>query len=101
MGTTILLPFQALNAQNATVQMGNATTEDQVSSNVLQTLAQPGLGNVYNVIDKEGNNVPVSYNIIGGQVVGILGDPKVTPSISLLILQVMEEHWRLTYLEAC
>jgi hypothetical protein len=76
MGTTILLPFQALNAQNATVQMGNATTEDQVSTNVLQTLAQPGYGNVYNVIAAEGNNVPISYNIIGGTVVGILGDPQ-------------------------
>jgi hypothetical protein len=75
MGTTILLPFQALNAQNVTVQMENATsTEDQVSSNVLQTLAQPGYGNVYNVLEKEGNNVPISYNIIGGTVVGILGD---------------------------
>jgi hypothetical protein len=77
MGTTILLPFQALNAQNVTVQMENATsTEDQVSSNVLQTLAQPGYGNVYNVLEKEGNNVPISYNIIGGTVVGILGDPQ-------------------------
>jgi hypothetical protein len=76
MGTTVLLPFQALNAQNATVQMGNATTEDQVSTNVLQTLAQPGYGNVYNVIAQEGNNVPISYNIIGGTVVGILGDPQ-------------------------
>jgi hypothetical protein len=81
MGTTILLPFQALNAQNATApqnataQMENATTTDEASSTVLETLAQPGYGNVYNVIDGEGNNVPISYNIIQGTVVGILGDP--------------------------
>jgi len=76
MGTTIFLPFQALNAQNATVQMENATSTDEVSITVLETLAQPGYGNVYNVIDGEGNNVPISYNIIGGTVVGILGDPQ-------------------------
>jgi hypothetical protein len=81
MGTTILLPFQALNAQNATApqnataQMENATTTDEASSTVLETLAQPGYGNVYNVIDGQGNNVPISYNIIQGTVVGILGDP--------------------------
>jgi hypothetical protein len=75
-GTTILLPFQALNAQNATVQMENATTTDEASSTVLETLAQPGYGNVYNVIDGEGNTVPISYNIIQGTVVGILGDPQ-------------------------
>jgi hypothetical protein len=82
MGATILLPFQSLNAQNATVQIENATqvenvtTTDQVGSGVLQTLAQPGFGNVYNVIDAEGNTVPISYNIIGGTLVGILGDPQ-------------------------
>ncbi len=77
MGTTVLLPFQTLNAQNATVQMENATTtEDQASNTVLETLAQPGYGNVYNVIDQEGNDVPISYNIIQGTVVGILGDPE-------------------------
>jgi hypothetical protein len=98
MSATILLPFQPLNAQNATVQMGNnttnntttnqapdnataqmannTTTEDEVNVNVLENLAQPGYGNVYNVIDGEGNNVPISYNIIQGTVVGILGDPE-------------------------
>jgi hypothetical protein len=75
-GTTILLPFQALNAQNATVQMENATTTQEASSTVLETLAQPGYGNVYNVIDGEGSTVPISYNIIQGTVVGILGDPQ-------------------------
>ena len=75
-GTTILLPFQALNAQNATVQMENVTTTDQASNTVLETLAQPGYGNVYNVIDQGGNDVPISYNIIQGTVVGILGDPE-------------------------
>ena len=82
MGATILLPFQALNAQNATVsqnvtaQSQNATTTDQVNSTVLQTLAQPGYTNVYNVTDKEGNTHSISYNIIDGTVVGILGDPQ-------------------------
>src|SRR5215211_1411724 len=68
MGTTILLPFQALNAQNATVQMENVTSEDQISTSVLEILAQPGYANVYNVIAQEGNNVPISYNVIGGSV---------------------------------
>jgi hypothetical protein len=82
MGITILLPFQALNAQNATApqnvtaQTENATTTDQVNNTVLQTLAQPGYSNVYNVTDKEGNTHPISYNIEGGTVVGILGDPQ-------------------------
>ena len=31
---------------------------------------------MYNVIDQQGNNVPISYNIIQGAVVGILGDPQ-------------------------
>lgn len=58
------------------MQMDNATTTDQVSSNVLQTLAQPGYANVANVTDQEGDDIPISYNIIGGSVVGMLGDPE-------------------------
>ena len=77
MGTTILLPFQALNAQNATVQIENVTTteEDEVSVEVLETLAQPGFGNMLEVIDREGNPVPMSYNIVGGRAFAMVGDP--------------------------
>jgi len=82
MGATILLPFQSLNAQNATSSQ-NATAQsqsapiiDQVNSTVLQTLAQPGYNNVHNVTDKDGNTHTISYNIERGTVVGILGDPQ-------------------------
>jgi hypothetical protein len=88
MGTTILLPFQALNAQNVTAQVedgtqdvtaqtenATATTEDEVSITVLQTLAQPGFGNVLEVVDREGNTVPISYNIVGGTAFAGVGDP--------------------------
>ena len=77
MGTTTLLPFQTLNAQNATVQMENVTTteEDEVSVEVLETLAQPGFGNMLEVIDREGNPVPMSYNIVGGRAFAMVGDP--------------------------
>ncbi len=74
-GTTILLPFQTINAQNVTVQIENATTADQVTSSVIENLAQPGFGNKYDIISN-GTTVPISYNIIGGTVVGILGDPQ-------------------------
>jgi hypothetical protein len=88
MGTTILLPFQALNAQDVTAQTENATqdvtaqtenatttTEDEISVTVLQTLAQPGFGNVLEVIDRERNTVPISYNIVGGTAFAGVGDP--------------------------
>jgi hypothetical protein len=74
-GTTIILPFQAINAQNVTVQLENATESEQVGSSVIETLAQPGFGNKYDVTYK-GTTVPISYNIIGGTVVGMLGDPQ-------------------------
>lgn len=88
MGTTILLPFQALNAQNITAQVeddtqdvtaqvenATATTEDEVSVEVLQTLAQPGFGNMIEVVDREGNTIPISYNIVGGTAFAGVGDP--------------------------
>lgn len=95
MGTTILLPFQALNAQNITAQLeddtqdvtaqvenatattedATATTEDEVSVEVLQTLAQPGFGNTIEVVDREGNTIPISYNIVGGTAFAGVGDP--------------------------
>jgi hypothetical protein len=97
MSATILLPFQSLNAQNATVQMGNdttnttanqtsetataqmandTTTEDEVNATVLENLAQPGFSNVYqNLTDREGNPVPISYNVVGGTAFAMVGDP--------------------------
>ena len=89
MGTTILLPFQALNAQNITAQLEDdtqdvtaqvenataTTTEDEVSVEVLQTLAQPGFGNMIEVVDREGNTIPISYNIVGGTAFAGVGDP--------------------------
>jgi hypothetical protein len=94
MSATILLPFQSLNAQNATVQMGNntttnqapenataqmandTTTEDEVNVSVLETLAQPGFSNVYQELtDREGNPVPISYNVVGGTAFAMVGDP--------------------------
>jgi hypothetical protein len=82
-GTTILLPFQPLNAQNATApqnvtaQIENATaTDDQsVDVSVLETLAQPGFGNMLEATDSEGNPVPISYNIVGGRAFAMVGDP--------------------------
>ena len=79
MGTTILLPFQALNAQNATDQIEDAPaanfTTDDVDISILQPLAQPGFGNVEEVMDREGNPVPISYNIVGGTAFAMVGDP--------------------------
>jgi hypothetical protein len=74
-GGSTILPFQALYAQNITVKIDNTTTgADQVSSGVIANLAKPGYGAKYDVAVK-GNTVPINYNIIGGQLVGILADP--------------------------
>ena len=73
------IPFQTLNAQNMTIEMGNetssenATTEDQVSSAILENLARPGFASMYEV-RADGDTVPLSYNIMGGRLVGILAD---------------------------
>jgi hypothetical protein len=75
MVTTILLPFQTLNAQNATIQLENTTETEHVPSSTIETLAQPGYGNKFDVTVK-GTTVPISYNILGGTVVGMLGDPQ-------------------------
>jgi hypothetical protein len=75
LSTTILLPFQAVKAQNVTVQLENATESDQVPSTVIESLAAPGFGNKYDVTYK-GITAPINYNIIGGAVVGMLGDPQ-------------------------
>jgi hypothetical protein len=76
-GTTIL-PLQVLNAQNMTIKMNNATSSsndnDTISKSVVANLAKPGYGNKYDVSVK-GNTVPINYNILQGQLVGILGDP--------------------------
>jgi len=96
---TIVLPLQVSKAQNMTITMGNntgagagnntgagagnntgnvtlntPTANDQVSNNVIATLAAPGYGNKYDVV-VGGKTVPVNYNIIQGTLVGILGDP--------------------------
>ena len=78
-GTTIL-PLQVLNAQNMTIKMNNATSSsgsndnDTVSRSVIATLAKPGYGYKYDISVK-GNTVPINYNILQGQLVGILADP--------------------------
>jgi hypothetical protein len=76
-GTTIL-PLQVLNAQNITIKMNNATSSsndnDTISKSVVANLAKPGYGNKYDVSVK-GNTVPINYNILQGQLVGILADP--------------------------
>ena len=88
-GTTIL-PLQVLNAQNMTIKMNNATKNitikmnnatssssndnDTISKSVVANLAKPGYGNKYDVSVK-GNTVPINYNILQGQLVGILADP--------------------------
>ncbi|MFL6372514.1 MAG: hypothetical protein ACJ70P_05225 [Nitrososphaera sp.] len=94
MSGTILLPFQSLNAQSVTMQMGNdttanqaqdnataqvasnITTEDEVNVNVLEAIAQPGFANVYQKLtDNQGNVIPISYNVVGGTAFGMIGDP--------------------------
>jgi hypothetical protein len=77
-GTTIL-PLQVINAQNMTIKMNNATSSsskdnDTISKSVVANLAKPGYGNKYDVSVK-GNTVPINYNLLQGQLVGILGDP--------------------------
>ena len=76
-GTTIL-PLQVLNAQSMTIKMNNASSSsndnDTISKSVVANLAKPGYGNKYDVSVK-GNTVPINYNILQGQLVGILADP--------------------------
>ena len=76
-GTTIL-PLQVLNAQTMTIKMNNATSSsndnDTISKSVVANLAKPGYGNKYDVSVK-GSTVPINYNILQGQLVGILADP--------------------------
>ncbi|HKI06755.1 MAG TPA: hypothetical protein VKA09_00005, partial [Nitrososphaeraceae archaeon] len=78
--STALLPFQTINAQNMTISMDNATstenatTEDQVSSTVIENLARPGFASMYEV-RTNGDTVPLNYNIMGGRLVGVLADP--------------------------
>ena len=76
---TILQPSQEVNGQNATgqnitMQIENATAIDQVSSDVLSTLAAPGWASKYDVL-ANGESTPINYNIIGGQLVGMLANP--------------------------
>jgi hypothetical protein len=76
-GTAItILPLQVLNAQNMTIKMNNASSNDNdtISKSVVANLAKPGYGNKYDVSVK-GSTVPINYNILQGQLVGILADP--------------------------
>jgi hypothetical protein len=77
-GTTVI-PSEMVNGQNATGQnatgqMENASAIDQVDTEVLQSLAAPGYANKYDVM-VDGKPTPISYNIIGGQLVGMLANP--------------------------
>jgi hypothetical protein len=60
--------------KNFTMQIENATAIDQISSDVLSTLAAPGWANKYDVL-VDGKPTPINYNIIGGQLVGMLANP--------------------------
>lgn len=86
------IPFQTLDAQNMTIEMGNETaagnatdagnataaedaiTEDQISSTILENLARPGFANTYEA-RADGDTIPLDYNLLGGRLVGILADP--------------------------
>src|SRR5438128_2037935 len=72
-GTTIL-PLQALHAQNININVTKNATTGQVSGSVIATLSKPGFGGSYNLL-VNGNPLPISYNIIGGALVGMLADP--------------------------
>ena len=74
-GVTGITTFgQAVNGQNATVELGNVTSIDQIETDVLETLAAPGWDNAYDV-SVDGQTTPINYNIIGGQLVGMLANP--------------------------
>ena len=65
---------QNATGQNATEQIENASAIDQVDIDVLKTLAAPGYANKYDVM-ADGQPNPISYNIIGGSLVGMLANP--------------------------
>ena len=65
---------QVVNGQNATMELGNVTSIDQVETDVLETLAASGWANTYDVLVDE-QSTPINYNIIGGQLVGMLANP--------------------------
>ena len=81
---TSVMPFELVNGQNATGQnatgqnatgqIENASAIDQVDIDVLKTLAAPGYANKYDVM-ADGQPNPISYNIIGGSLVGMLANP--------------------------
>jgi len=77
-GGATMVPIQVLHAQttpakNVTANV-NATSEDTVSKSVIAELAKPGFGNKYDLL-VNGKPTPISYNIIGGSLVGMLADP--------------------------
>ena len=65
---------QNATGQNATGQMENASAIDQVKTAVLKSLAAPGYAIKYDVM-ADGKPNPINYNIIGGQLVGMLANP--------------------------
>ena len=65
---------QNATGQNATGQMENASAIDQVKTAVLKSLAAPGFDNKYDVM-ADGKPNPINYNIMGGQLVGMLANP--------------------------
>ena len=76
---TAVIPSEMVNGQNATGQnatgqMENASAIDQVKTAVLKSLAAPGYANKYDVM-ADGKPNPINYNIIGGQLVGMLANP--------------------------
>ncbi len=69
-----ILPFQALKVQNTIVTNNASPSKDHVKPSVISSLAAPGFASKYDVAIK-GKPMAISYNIIGGSLVGILADP--------------------------
>ena len=97
---TSVMPFELVNGQNATgqnatgqnatEQIENASAIDQVDIDVLKTLAAPGYANKYDVM-ADGQPNPISYNIIGGSLVGMLANPDRNALYLALNPQIGEE----------
>jgi hypothetical protein len=78
-GGATMVPIQVLHAQttpakNVTANLGANASTGTVPKSVIATLAQPGFGNKYDLL-VNGKPTPISYNIIGGSLVGMLADP--------------------------
>ena len=78
-GGAAMVPLQVLHAQttpatNATANLGANASTGTVPKSVIATLAAPGFGNKYDLL-VNGKPTPISYNVIGGSLVGMLADP--------------------------